>query len=261
MSQQRIIGIIGAMPEEINSIVHLLTHTTSLVIGQRTYYSGSINGVATVVVFSRWGKVAAATTASTLINHFAVTEIIFTGVAGGIAADIHIGDIVLGKKFVQHDMDARPLMQRFEIPLLNKTYFESDETLCSVTEKAIELILQKEHLHKLIATKELLKFNITKPKLLVGDIASGDQFFATQAQKENLLLCLPTILCVEMEGAAVAQVCYEHAIPFVIIRTISDVANEQSPVDFPLFIQTIASKYAAEIIQQVYVLLAKKINL
>ncbi len=252
MPQQRIIGVMGAMPEEINSIVHLLNNTTSTVIGQRTYYSGFITGIATVVVFSRWGKVAAATTVSTLINHFNVTDIIFTGVAGGIANNICIGDIVLGKRLIQHDMDARPLMQQFEIPLLSKTFFDSDETLHSIAKTSIEIILQKELLQQIIGKNELLKFDITNSKLFVGDIASGDQFFATHAPKEKVQQLLPTVLCVEMEGAAVAQVCYEHAIPFVIIRTISDVANEQSPIDFPLFIQTIASKYAAEIIQHIY---------
>jgi adenosylhomocysteine nucleosidase len=252
MIQQRVIGIMGAMPEEIGSIVQLLSNTTTTVIGQRTYYAGFINNVSTVVVFSRWGKVAAATTVSTLINHFKVTEIIFTGVAGAIATDINIGDVVIGKRLIQHDMDARPLMQQFEIPLLNKTYFESDATLCSIAETSIKTVLQKELLQQIIGKKELLNFNISDPKLVVGNIASGDQFFATHAQKEKVLQLLPTILCVEMEGAAVAQVCYEHAIPFVIIRTISDVANEQSPVDFPLFIKSIASKYAAEIIAHIY---------
>jgi adenosylhomocysteine nucleosidase len=88
--------------------------------------------------------------------------------------------------------------------------------------------------------------------LRIGDIASGDQFFSGNKQKHSLSTQLPDVLCVEMEGAAVAQVCYEYEIPFSIIRTISDAADDQSPVDFPSFIKKISSKYAAEIIKKIY---------
>jgi adenosylhomocysteine nucleosidase len=86
----------------------------------------------------------------------------------------------------------------------------------------------------------------------VGDIASGDQFFSSNEQKHALNTQLPDVLCVEMEGAAVAQVCYEYEIPFSIIRTISDVADDQSHIDFPSFINKISSKYAAEIIKNIF---------
>src|ERR1700754_2022194 len=114
---ERIIGIMGAMPEEIDSITELLSEKRELSTGRRTYTIGKLNGIMTVVVFSRWGKVAAAITVSTLIQKFKVTEIIFTGVAGAIAPQLRIGDIVLGKRLIQHDMDARPIMKQFEIPL------------------------------------------------------------------------------------------------------------------------------------------------
>lgn len=255
MQQERCIGIMGAMPEEIQSIIALLNNTTTSIIGQRNYYSGDIHGIRTVVVFSRWGKVAGATTASTLINHFKVSDIIFTGVAGGLVEDVVVGDIVLAEQLIQHDMDARPLMQQFEIPLLNKTFFKSNTELLVLVKKAIQEILQKEVLQQLFTKEELTKFAINNPKLLIGDIASGDQFIAESKQKAQLQKLLPTVLCVEMEGAAVAQVCYEHDIAFVVIRTISDSADEHAPIDFPAFIQTIASKYAAAIIQHTYQLL------
>jgi adenosylhomocysteine nucleosidase len=250
--QQRTIGIMGAMPEEINSLVGLMENTAEHSIGMRTYTVGEINGMKTVIVFSRWGKVAAATTVSTLLLKFAVTEIIFTGVAGAINDSLNIGDIVLAKRLVQHDMDARPLMPRFEIPLLQKTFFECKDEQLNIATTAINHLLDNKQLHKTIGDEQLKQFGIEQPKLLVGDIASGDQFFSNSADKNKLLESLPSVLCVEMEGAAVAQVCYEYDTPFTIIRTISDIADEHAPIDFPAFINNISSKYSLEIVRNIY---------
>jgi adenosylhomocysteine nucleosidase len=251
-TMKRKIGIMGAMPEEIEGVTALLSHCTSESMGQRTYFSGQINGIDSVVVFSRWGKVAAATTVTTLINKYHITELIFTGVAGAINTNLKIGDIVLGRRLIQHDMDARPLMQQFEIPLLSRIYLESDSSHLALASQAINALLNNKSLHEVISVEDLLQFNIKQPKVVIGDIASGDQFFSSNEQKNNLISLLPDILCVEMEGAAVAQVCYEHDVPFIIIRTISDVADDHSPIDFPSFIQKISSKYAAEIIKNFY---------
>lgn len=124
--KDRIIGIMGAMPQEIDGVIKLLENPKEITLGMRSYTSGTINNIDVVVVFSRWGKVAAAATVSTLIHVFNVTEVIFTGVAGAIDPTLNIGDIVIAKRLYQHDMDARPLMQQFEIPLLGKTFFECD---------------------------------------------------------------------------------------------------------------------------------------
>lgn len=250
--KKRTIGIMGAMPEEIEGVVDLLTNCQELSKGKRTYYSGQINGIDTVVVFSRWGKVAAATTATTLIHEFQITELLFTGVAGAISSDLKIGDIVLGGRLIQHDMDARPLMKQYEIPLLSQTYFESDSTHLAIASKAINTLIESKSLHSVIGDEELVEFSISQPKLFIGDIASGDQFFSSNEQKHTLNTQLPNILCVEMEGASVAQVCYEYEVSFSIIRTISDVADDKSAIDFPAFIKKISSKYAAEIIKNIY---------
>lgn len=242
----------GAMPEEIEGVVALLSNPEASSIGKRTYFKGQINGIETVVVFSRWGKVAAAITATTLIHEFKITELWFTGVAGAIHPELNVGDIVVGKSLLQHDMDARPLMQQYEIQLLYKTYFDSDISLLDIATKAIENVFENQSLHKIINAENLIKFEISNPKLLVGEIASGDQFFSSNKQKNALIAQLPEVLCVEMEGAAVAQVCYEYEIPFCIIRTISDVADDNSPIDFPSFIQKISSKYSAEIIKNIF---------
>lgn len=250
--KKRTIGIMGAMPEEIEGVVALLMNCTESSMGKRTYFSGQINGIDTVVVFSRWGKVAAATTATTLVHEFKITELLFTGVAGAISPNLKIGDIVLGKRLIQHDMDARPLMKQYEIPLLSRTYFESDANHLDIATKAINTVFENNSLHSVIEEDKLTEFNISQPKLVIGDIASGDQFFSRKEQKLALNTQLPNVLCVEMEGAAVAQVCYEYEVPFSIIRTISDTADDKSHIDFPSFIKNISSKYAAEIIKNIY---------
>ena len=124
-SAHRIIGILGAMPEEITGILGLISDRTEETIGMRTYHVGFIHGKRVVVAFSRWGKVAAATTVATMIQRYGVTELLFTGVAGGIGTDLHIGDIVLAERLIQHDMDARPIIPRFEVPLLGQSFFYS----------------------------------------------------------------------------------------------------------------------------------------
>jgi len=246
----------GAMPEEIDGVIRLLSEKRVVSMGMRTYTVGKLAGITTVVVFSRWGKVAAATTVSSLILEFNVSELIFTGVAGGIAPRLRIGDIVLGKRLIQHDVDARPLMEQFEVPLLGKTFFECDGERLAIAAGAVNSLLENGGLHSAIGDESLDRFDIKTPVLFVGDIASGDKFFSSTRDKDDLLDKLPSILCVEMEGAAVAQVCYEYEVPFTIIRTISDAADEKSHIDFPSFIKEISSKYSVEIIKNIYGLFA-----
>ena len=234
---ERIIGIMGAIPQEINGVVNLLTNKQEHKIGRRSYFTGELNNQKVVVVYSRVGKVAASATVTTLILEFKVSELIFTGVAGGIHADVKIGDIVLGQSLIQHDMNAQPLFPAYEIPMLGKAYFEADSSQLEVATTAILEILEEQHLHNVISEKDLDKFNIHQPQLHVGLIGSGDLFFSTNSQKEKLQQNLPEMLCVEMEGSAVAQVCYEFDIPFIIIRTISDDADDHSTLDFNSFIE------------------------
>lgn len=248
---ERIIGIMGAIPQEINGVVSLLSNKKEFEIGQRNYFTGELNNQKVVVVYSRVGKVAAATTVSTLILEFKITELIFTGVAGGIHADVKIGDIVLGQSMIQHDMNAQPLFPAYEIPMLGKAYFEADSSQLQIATTAILDLLEEQHLHNVISEKDLNKFNIHSPQLHVGLIGSGDLFFSTNSQKEKLQQNLPEILCVEMEGAAVAQVCYEFEIPFMIIRTISDEADDHSTLDFNSFIEKVSNVYSIEIIKNI----------
>ncbi len=242
----------GAMPEEIDGVTALLTECKEITSGRRTYYIGKYKDIDTVVVFSRWGKVAAATTVSTLIHEFNITELLFTGVAGAIHPDLKIGDIVVAKRLIHHDLDVRPIIKQYEIPLLDRTYLETADDRLKSAEKAINTLLENKNLHAAIGDEELDRFNIIHPKLFIGDVASGDQFFYKSSQKHALHTQLPDVLCVEMEGAAVAQVCFEHDIPFTVIRTISDDADESSPVSFAQFIEQVASKYSVEIVKNIY---------
>ncbi|MDP6922821.1 MAG: 5'-methylthioadenosine/S-adenosylhomocysteine nucleosidase, partial [Lutibacter sp.] len=109
------IGIISAMQEEVEALLQALQNVSTRQKGQRTYFEGILFGKPVVIVFSRWGKVAAAATTTQLLNDFPVREVLFTGVAGAIQPDINIGDIVVGKQLYQHDLDARPFYQQFEI--------------------------------------------------------------------------------------------------------------------------------------------------
>ena len=140
-------------------------------------------------------------------------------------------------------------MPLHEIPLLDKTFIDVPAPELARAEAAVKAVINAGSLSHIFNPLDLRRFNIERPKLMTGDIASGDQFFSSDAQKHALIASLPSVLCVEMEGAAVAQVCYEYGVPFTVIRTISDAANNKAHIDFTGFIQTISSKYAREIIK------------
>lgn len=240
------------MREETDGLVAHMQNVTVHEAGMRTYYSGTLFGKEAVVVFSRWGKVAAATTALHLIHYYKPDQLIFTGVAGAIHHELQIGDVVVGHRLYQHDMDARPLMARFEIPLLGKTWFETHEPHRRKAFDTVSQLLQLEQLVHAIDPNELAQYSILEPKVKVGDIASGDKFFSHSDHKNELLAALPDVLCVEMEGAAVAQVCHEYGVPFSIVRIISDVADDNSHIDFPAFIRNVASHYSVAIVKGLF---------
>ncbi|WP_297814971.1 5'-methylthioadenosine/adenosylhomocysteine nucleosidase [uncultured Polaribacter sp.] len=239
------IGIISAMPEEVQTLVEALEDVSITNKGMRSYYAGTFRSHQLVVVFSRWGKVAAAATTTQLINDYAIDEIIFTGVAGALDSNLKVGDVVIGSKLFQHDMDTRPLFKRFEIPLLNKTSFSTTTNI--KLEKAVHDFTNS--IHNYVESKDLQEFSIDNLTIHKGVVLSGDQFIADAKKVNELKTALPNALCVEMEGAAVAQVCFEYDVPFSIIRIISDNANDDAPIDFPKFTKSIASNYAKGILE------------
>lgn len=240
------IGIMGAMPEEINSIISHVKNATVIELGSRKYFSGTIGQHEIVLVFSRCGKVAAATTATTLIAQFKINQLIFTGVAGATNPCLNIGDIVIANNLYQHDMDARPIMPRFEIPLTGRSFFNTDSALLSNAHKSVNQLFAM--ISSKISNQALRSFYITNPKCIIGIIATGDQFINNAQSTLALTKEVSDTLAVEMEGAAVAQVCHDYNIPFIVIRTISDKANHDAQIDFQKFIDNIACHYSEHII-------------
>ena len=242
------IAIMSAMAEENAALINQLTGAVTTKVGGRTYHQGELWGHSVVLVFSHWGKVAAASTTTYLIAGLGVKEIIFTGVAGGIHADLNVGDIVIAKQLYQHDMDASPIIPRHEIPLLDRAAIESDASRCEALRQAAEHFISQDLTSTLSSTLREA-FSLGEPKVVIADIASGDQFISSDAEVEDLRKRLPTVACVEMEGAAIAQVCDAFHIPFSVIRTISDSANEEAAVDFPRFIDEVAKLYSLGILR------------
>ena len=245
----RNIGILGAMAQEIDEVKALLTEKTIVKIANREFVVGKIGNVRCVVAFSKWGKVAATITATLLIQEFGVTDLFFIGTAGALANGLKVGDIVISKRLVQHDMDARPIIPRFELPLLNRTYVSSDPNLTELAGKAVNNLINK-GVENMVGEKAVKDFNLA-PTLHFGDIASGDQFINSVEKRDEILSLLPDVQCVEMEGAAVAQVCQEFGTPFTVIRTISDTADHNARIDFGKFIVEVANAYSKAIISEI----------
>ncbi len=236
----------GAMPEEMDKIIDAINNKEIIERGSRIYYRGNLFGQEVVAVFSRWGKVAAATTATNMILEFKVDRIVFTGVAGAISPELNVGDIVIGQRLFQHDMDARPLMRRFEIPLTGKTSFESIHQNVETMSQAVHNFLKKNKDFRKILNEQ----NIVNPKMLIGDIASGDLFISSTTMKLALSKNLPSVLCAEMEGAAVAQVCDDYGIPLVVVRVISDSADEEAHTSAIGFVNQHAGDYSLSILKE-----------
>ena len=249
----RNIGILGAMAQEIDEVKALLTEKTTVKIANREFVVGKIGNVRCVVAFSKWGKVAATITATLLIQEFAATDLIFIGTAGALADGLKVGDIVISKRLVQHDLDARPMLSRFEIPLINRTFVDSDPELTELAGRAVSRLINK-GVENMVSTEAIKEFCLA-PTLHFGDIASGDQFINSIEKRNEILSLLPDVQCVEMEGAAVAQVCLEFGTPFTVIRTISDTADHNARVDFGKFIVEVANAYSRAIVREIMRLL------
>ena len=249
----RNIGILGAMAQEIDEVKALLTEKTVVKIANREFVVGKINNVRCVVAFSKWGKVAATITATLLVQEFAVTDLIFIGTAGALADGLRVGDIVVSKRLVQHDLDARPIISRFEMPLLNRIYVDSSPDLTELAGRAVSNLISR-GVENMVGEEAVKDFNLN-PTLYFGDVASGDQFINSVEKRDEILGLLPDVLCVEMEGAAVAQVCLEFNVPFTVIRTISDTADHNARIDFMKFIEEVANAYSRAIVLEIMRLL------
>ncbi|WP_090043954.1 5'-methylthioadenosine/adenosylhomocysteine nucleosidase [Limnohabitans sp. 2KL-27] len=243
-----VIGIMSAMQEELAAVLAAMPHEHRITVAGRDFWVGHWQGHSVVVVLSRIGKVAAATTATVLLERFAVDTLVFTGVAGGLGAGVRVGDVVVANGFVQHDMDASPLFPRHEVPMYGRARFEADAELALQLAKASAQVLADAALH--LGAGTLADFQLHAPRMHQGLVISGDRFVSASAESQVLRQALPEALAVEMEGAAVAQVCHDFGVPFAAVRTISDRADDTAHTDFQRFIREVASRYSLAIVSR-----------
>lgn len=234
------LAILSALAEEQAGLVEQLEGAQCVRHGGRDFWLGRLWGQPVVLALSRIGKVAAATTTAVLIERFQVSAVVFTGVAGGVGPGVRVGDVVVGTGYLQHDMDASPLFPRYEIPLTRQTEFAADVPLADALVSAC---------HSGLAG---WVFEGRAPVVHRGLIASGDRFVSGADEVRSLVAALHQQgfqpLAVEMEGAAVAQVCADFGVPFAAVRTISDRADDSAHVDFPAFVKAVASVLARRIV-------------
>ena len=210
------LGIIGAMEEEV---ARLKEHMTEVAVTERaslTFYEGKLNGLPVVVVRSGIGKVNAALCTQQLVDLFGIDAVINTGIAGSLNAKIDIGDIVLSTDALEHDMDAVAFGYDVGvIPRMDTSVFVADEALRTLAATVCAQVNPEVSVHE-------------------GRIVTGDQFIADKAKKEWLVSTFSG-MCTEMEGAAIAHAAHNNGIPFLIIRAISDKADDSATEDYPTF--------------------------
>ncbi len=205
------IGLIGAMDEEISFFKEKLVDLQTEIRASNTFYSGTIGNCEVVLVRCGVGKVNAALCAQILISEFGVTHVINSGIAGGAHNDLHLFDFVVSTDAVHHDMDATGFGYGVTvIPRMENSVFVADKQMRETAKKAFAQNNFSVSLHE-------------------GRVATGDQFIDSEEKKAYIIKnCAPH--CVEMEGAAIAQVCALNDIPFLIVRCISDMANDTTEV-------------------------------
>ncbi len=210
------IGIIGAMDAEVAKLKEMMTDTEVTKTSSMEFYKGRLNGAEAVVVRAGVGKVNAACCTQALIDHFPVSYVINTGIAGSLQAKIDIGDIVLATDALEHDMDAAAFgYGPGQIPGMEVHSFTADVKLRQIAKESCEKV---------------------NPDISVyeGRIVTGDQFISSKEKKAWLVKTFDGC-CTEMEGAAIAHVAYLNEIPFLIVRAISDKADDSAEMDYPTF--------------------------
>ena len=211
-----IIGIIGAMEEEVELLKEKMTDTVIIEKAGMKFVKGTLKGQTAVVVRSGIGKVNAGICTQILADEFQVEAVINTGIAGSLKAEINIGDIVLSTDTMQHDVDAREFGYEIgQVPRMDTKIFPADKTLRAIALKVCHQV-----------NPEIQVFE--------GRVASGDQFVADKETKEKIIANTQAY-CTEMEGAAIGQAAYLNGIPYLVIRAISDKADDSAHVDYPTF--------------------------
>ncbi|MCQ2494149.1 MAG: 5'-methylthioadenosine/adenosylhomocysteine nucleosidase [Lachnospiraceae bacterium] len=223
------IGIIGAMELEVETLKSKMQVTRKLVKANMEFNEGTLNGAEVVIVRSGIGKVNAALCVQVLADIFEVTHIINTGVAGSLNSKLDIGDILISKIALHHDMDATNFGYPLgEVPQMGIKEFPADEKMIELAEATCAEVLPELH-------------------TLVGRVVSGDQFIADKDVKNKLITNFSGDCC-EMEGASIAHGSYLNKIPFVILRAISDKADDSAQMDYPTF-ERHAAEHCAKLVE------------
>ena len=219
------LGIIGAMDVEVAILKEKMTGKTVTTVGRMDFCEGRLAGCDVVIAQCGVGKVHAAMCAQTLCDRFAVTHLVNTGIAGSLDNELDIGDVVVSRDVMQHDFDCSHFgYPMCRIPGLDVVAFPADQKLIDMA----------------FAASEDLKPGHTK----IGRVATGDQFVATQELKDRIIERTDAN-CTEMEGGAIAQAAYVNGVPFVILRAISDKADNSAEMDYPTFEKMAAEHCAA----------------
>ena len=220
------LGIIGAMQVEVEILLSCLENKTEKTFAGSTFYEGSLEGLDVVIVQCGVGKVNAAICAQILCSCFGITHLVNTGIAGSLCAELDIGDLVVSTDAMYHDFDCNAFgYPNGKVPGMDVIAFPADETMVAYAFAAAEAV-NPGHTRK-------------------GRVASGDQFVCLQELK-NKIIATTQGLCTEMEGAAIAQTAYRNRLPFVILRAISDKADDSAQMDYPTF-ERIAAHRCAEV--------------
>ncbi len=224
------IGIVGAMDSEISLLKSNMELISAKQIIGVDFYMGKMSGKNIVLVRSRVGKVNAAICTQVMIDLYGVDYVINTGVAGAISKDLDVGDIVISSDLVHHDFDTTAIGEPIGVNTsISESFFKADEELIRIAKEACN---------------EVIKDN----NIFVGRIGTGDQFVSNPDTKQRIWDNF-NVYCTEMEGAAIAQTCYLNKIPFVVIRAISDKADEDANISFETFVK-MAAENSSNVVEQ-----------
>lgn len=223
------IGIIGAMELEVAQLKDAMEIKNIVEKASMKFFEGVLSGTDVVIVQCGVGKVNAGMCVQALVDLFNVTHVINTGVAGSLRADLDIGDIVISSDAVYHDMDVTSLGYAIgQVPGIDTLAFTADKSMVDAAKNSCE------------------KVN-PDIKAQIGRVVSGDQFISDKATKNNIIANFDGY-CTEMEGAAIAHAAYLNKTPFVIIRAISDKADDSAEMDYPTF-EKAAAKHSAALVE------------
>lgn len=220
------LGIIGAMAVEIATLKENMENIQESTQAGMTFYEGTLKGLSVVLVQCGVGKINAAMCTQILISCYGVTAVVNTGIAGSLRAELDIADLVISRDAIHHDFDlrfwGRPVGQ---VPGLDVIAFPADEALVNAAFAAAE--------------------NVNPGHTKIGRVASGDQFICSAEQKDAIIANTQAV-CAEMEGASIAHTAYRNGVPFVIVRAISDKADNSAEMDYPTF-EALAADRCAQV--------------